>query len=221
ALARRIAAIVSEEAGTTRDVIEVRLDLAGVPVIVSDTAGIRETEGSIEREGIRRSLAAARDAHLNLWLSETGFDSPPSEISRETILYVRTKADLESIESTPGLSPVQAELGCAKLAGGEVMRISNKTGAGLDLLLQRIAGAAAAATAAGAGSQPALTRFRHRRALEECLASLTAFQSGDPMAPELRAEDLRQAAHALGRITGRVDVEDVLGEIFGRFCIGK
>jgi tRNA modification GTPase len=215
ALARRDAAIVSEEAGTTRDVIEVRLDLGGVPVIVSDTAGIRETAGAIEREGIRRTLAAARDANLNLWLSETGLDSPPREISRETVLYVRTKTDLESVAPTAS-PPSFTQRGETALA----LSISTKTGAGLDVLLQRIANAATEATGPD-GGQPALTQVRHRRALEECLASLGAFQAGDPEAPELRAEDLRQAAHALGRITGRVDVEDVLGEIFGRFCIGK
>ncbi|MEQ1671883.1 MAG: tRNA uridine-5-carboxymethylaminomethyl(34) synthesis GTPase MnmE, partial [Hyphomicrobium sp.] len=102
ALARRDAAIVSEEAGTTRDVIEVRLDLDGYPVIVSDTAGIRETEGRIEQEGIRRSLAAARAADLNLWLSETGNESSPSEISRETLVMVRTKLDLGTSPSPLG-----------------------------------------------------------------------------------------------------------------------
>ncbi len=102
ALARRDAAIVSDEAGTTRDVIEVRLDLGGYPVIVSDTAGIRETEGRVEQEGIRRSFAAAREADLNLWLSETGSESPPSEISRETLVEVRTKSDLGTSPSLLG-----------------------------------------------------------------------------------------------------------------------
>ncbi len=95
ALARREAAIVSEEAGTTRDVIEVRLDLGGLPVILSDTAGLREAAGAIEQEGMRRSLKAAEDAQLVLWLTESGTDAPPSTISRETCLVVRTKVDIE------------------------------------------------------------------------------------------------------------------------------
>src|SRR6185312_2267013 len=94
ALARRDAAIVSAEAGTTRDVIEVRLDLAGLPVIVSDTAGIREAASDIEREGIRRSLVAAREADLIIWLTETDDSNLPCGISRETSLVIRSKDDL-------------------------------------------------------------------------------------------------------------------------------
>jgi tRNA modification GTPase len=203
-LARRDAAIVSEEAGTTRDVIEVRLDLGGYPVVVSDTAGIRETEGRIEQEGIRRSLAAARDANLTLWLSDSGKDAPPSEISRETCLHVRTKSDLDAG-------------GGKELSGG--ISISTATGAGIDDLIGRIAKAAAEAMATG--SDPVLTQARHRQHLESARSSLEFFLQGDAAAVELRAEDVRQAAHALGRITGRVDVEDVLDQIFSRFCIGK
>ena len=291
ALARRDAAIVSEEAGTTRDVIEVRLDLGGYPVVLSDTAGLREAAGAIEREGIRRSLKAAGQAQLVLWLSETGLDSLPNEISRETVFYVRTKADLESgatapiqpasyftranadtsppprggrpgggepvtvpsgitptpriisgraatgsgAGETPGLSH-KGGAGSGSLPGngagkdspltptlsprGEgAFSISAKTGEGIDALVQRIAGAAAARL--GASDAPVITQARHRQALEIALASLEDFQIGDPADTELRAEDLRRAAHAIARITGRVDVEDVLGAIFGRFCIGK
>ena len=199
-LARREAAIVSEEAGTTRDVIEVRLDLDGYPVILSDTAGVREAGGSIEREGIRRSLAVADDADLVLWLSETGLGSPPESISREMCLRIRTKADLMSDAAPPGA-------------------ISVKTGAGMDQLVRRIAGIARSRL--GDQTAPVLTQTRHRLNLEAAASSLSDFLAGDATAPELRAEDIRRAAHALGRITGRVDVEDVLGQIFSRFCIGK
>jgi len=217
ALARRDAAIVSEEAGTTRDVIEVRLDLGGYPVIVSDTAGLREASGAIEREGIRRSLAAAQSADLILWLVEPGGQSQPplaespgesSKVSRETAalaLTVLTKSDL--------IKPEQTDASLSELA------VSTKTGAGLDELIARITAVAADRLATRAG--PPLTQTRHRQALEACLAGIRTFMAGDPAEPELRAEDLRRAAHALGRITGRVDVEDVLGQIFGRFCIGK
>jgi tRNA modification GTPase len=205
ALARRDAAIVSDEAGTTRDVIEVRLDLDGYPVIVSDTAGIRVAESQVEQEGIRRSLAAARAADLNLWLTEPGSDamahSIPDSISRETIRFVRTKADLGH-------------------SFGDGLPISTKTGEGIDSLIAMIAAHAADAIGAET-SEPAVARTRHRHHLELALASLDDFLAGKPELVELRAEDVRRAGHALGRITGRVDVEDVLGQIFSTFCIGK
>ncbi len=210
ALARRDAAIVSDQAGTTRDVIEVRLDLGGLAVIVSDTAGVRDAAGAIEQEGIRRSLEAARAAHLVLWLTESGGDAVPGLISRETSLIVRTKVDI----GTP--------LACRPLGGeaGVAHAISAKTGAGLDVLVRLIADRAAQAVG-GDQLQPALTQARHRQHLETAAASLATFLEGDPVALELRAEDVRLAAHAIGRITGRVDVEDVLDQIFSRFCIGK
>jgi len=204
ALAKRDAAIVSEEAGTTRDVIEVRLDLDGLPVIVADTAGIREALGAIEEEGIRRTLAHARDADLVVWLSDAtapGTFSPP-ELG-ETVLPVTNKIDLN-----PAGAPAGNKLG-----------ISAKTGAGLDALTRRLA--EMARDRIGVSDSPAITRARYRTHLNACLSALNAFMSGGQADIELRAEDLRQAVHALGRITGRVDVEDVLGEIFGRFCIGK
>jgi tRNA modification GTPase len=201
ALARRDAAIVSAEAGTTRDVIEVRLDLVGLPVIVSDTAGIREASSEIEREGIRRSLAAARDADLVIWLAENPESIPPLRISRETSLVIRSKADLPHESEFDGLA------------------ISATTGAGMDRLIEEIA--RRATQAVGSQSAPALTQARHRQALENALKDIEAFLNGSPDAVELRAEDLRRAAHAIGRITGRIDVEDVLDQIFSRFCIGK
>jgi len=201
ALARRDAAIVSAEAGTTRDVIEVRLDLHGLPVIVADTAGIRDASGAVEREGIRRSMSTARAADLVLWLTESGLDAPPSEISRETTVVVRSKADL------------------APDGPNGALAVSSVTGTGLDRLTQEIA--ARAADVVGWQDAPALTQQRHRQRLEQANAALGLFLEGPTRDLELRAEDLRTAAHALGRITGRVDVEDVLDEIFGRFCIGK
>ncbi len=208
ALARREAAIVSEEAGTTRDVIEVRLDLGGYPVIVSDTAGIREPRGSIEREGIRRTLAHAREADLILWLSDASAleeAAPPAELAArgdKLLLAVANKIDL------PGARPAS-----------DAIPVSAKTGAGIDALTRRLGDIAR--DRIGVSASPAITHVRYRQHLHACLAALNAFLAGVASDIELRAEELRQAAHALGRITGRVDVEDVLGEIFGRFCIGK
>ncbi|MFA5957342.1 tRNA uridine-5-carboxymethylaminomethyl(34) synthesis GTPase MnmE [Hyphomicrobium sp.] len=205
ALARREAAIVSAEAGTTRDVVEVRLDLAGLPVIVSDTAGIREATSEVEQEGIRRSLAAAREADLILWLAEKPESIPPLGFSRETSLVIRSKTDL------PHESHSKSEFGD--------LAISAKTGKGLDRLIELIADRAEQAV--GFRTDPALTQARHRQNLETALSDVQVFLNGSADAIELRAEDLRRAAQALGRITGRVDVEDVLDQIFSRFCIGK
>jgi tRNA modification GTPase len=207
ALARREAAIVSEEAGTTRDVIEVRLDLDGLPVIVTDTAGIREPQGAIEREGIRRTLERAGAADLVLWLSDSSDPAavPPPEVSArgdKFFVPVATKIDL------PGAN-----------LSRETSAVSAKTGDGLSELTRRLAGIAR--DRLGEISAPAITRERYRVQLEECMNGLERFMSGHKHEHELRAEDLRIAAQALGRITGRVDVEDVLGEIFARFCIGK
>ena len=236
ALAKREAAIVSEEAGTTRDVIEVRLDLGGLPVIVSDTAGIRESDGAIEREGIKRSLATARAADLVLWLSEPGAADEviPVDISRETLLRVATKVDhtspsplgervgvrghlFEALSNSPLIRPSGT---FSPRGEGKALSISTKTGAGLEDLIARITDAARERIGSD-GEEPAITQVRHRHLLETCASSLDMFLSGDATDTELRAEDLRQAAHALGRITGRVDVEDILGQIFSRFCIGK
>jgi tRNA modification GTPase len=207
ALARREAAIVSEEAGTTRDAIEVRLDLDGLPVIVTDTAGIREPQGAIEREGIRRTLEHAREADLVLWLSDASAPAvaPPPDVAARGdnfFLHLATKIDI------PGASPEPGMLG-----------VSAKTGAGLPELIRRLAGIGR--NRVGDLSSPAITRERYRQNLQACMHALQTFISLPASEHELRAEDLRIATYALGRITGRVDVEDVLGEIFGRFCIGK
>lgn len=211
ALARRDAAIVSSEAGTTRDVIEVRLDLGGLPVIVSDTAGFREAAGDVEREGMRRSLVAAEAADLVLWLTEASAPEtalPPALAPlAERTLLVLNKTDLMAGGTAPAALP------------DDMVPLSVTTGDGLDALIKRIA--VIASERIGHHAEPALTQVRHRRLVEACRDNLQAFLDGAPEDVELRAEDLRLAADALGRITGRVDVEDVLDQVFGRFCIGK
>jgi tRNA modification GTPase len=211
ALARREAAIISDEAGTTRDVIEVTLDLGGAPVILSDTAGIRAAEGKVEREGIRRAVARARDADLVLWLMDAADPQrePPADLLRGTgeMLWVLNKIDL--VEGN----------GRRQVPAPGWFRLSVVTGEGLPELARAIE--ARAAAAAGTSEAPVITQARHRQQIEATVEALETYLSGAPAELELRAEDLRRAATALGRITGRVDVEDVLAEIFGRFCIGK
>lgn len=210
ALARREAAIVSDEAGTTRDVVEVHLDLGGLPVVVSDTAGIREAQGKVEREGIRRSLERAAEADLIIWLSDIHAPHPdlPTELRAvaDRLLPVVNKTDLAPGDGQP-------------LLPDDMVAISVTTGAGLDRLTARLA--AIASEKIGETAEPALTQDRHRRLVAASAAALEAFLGGETQATELRAEDLRQAAHALGRISGRIDPEDVLDQVFGRFCIGK
>jgi tRNA modification GTPase len=209
ALARREAAIVSEEAGTTRDIIEVILDLGGAPVILSDTAGIRAAEGGVEREGIRRAVAHARAADLVVWLTDAASPSPPQPppevVGHGALIRVINKVDLLGDDAE------------ATVTSDDTFPISVRTGAGLPALTEAIARRAAA----GGSEAPVITQARHRHLIEACVAALEAYLDGAPAELELRAEDLRRAATALGRITGRVDVEDVLGAIFGRFCIGK
>jgi tRNA modification GTPase len=209
ALARRDVAIVSAEAGTTRDVIEVKLDLEGLPIVVSDTAGIRQAEGVVEQEGIRRTLARAQAADLVLWLVDAmALDAPPPQVTLrpDRLLVVVTKYDL--LDSKV-LQP---------LPEGAIA-VSALTGFGLDRLTRRLAGFAQARM--GGEEVPTLTQARHRQQLLRCRAALATFL-GSPMEEfEMRAEDLRRGAQALGRITGVIDPEEVLGEIFARFCIGK
>jgi tRNA modification GTPase len=208
ALARREAAIVSEEAGTTRDVIEIRLDLGGVPVVVNDTAGLREDAGTIEREGIRRAYAWAKTANLIIWLVDVAapvWELPDGINPDADILRVLNKVD--RVDGVIGRGQDQA------------MRISAQRGDGMEALIDAIVVRAKAAL--GSGDGPVPTQPRHREHLAVCLAHLETFLGGDESQFELRAEDLRQAAVSLGRITGRVDPEDVLDQIFSRFCIGK
>jgi tRNA modification GTPase len=205
ALSRRDVAIVSDEPGTTRDVVEVRLDLHGIPVLFMDTAGLREAPGKVEREGIRRALKRAEEAQLVLWVVDAlaPLIQLPGELQGrpDQVLRVLNKVDTGARIDGFGL------------------QISTVTGEGIPALLDEIARRAADAT--GANQSPLVTRARHRTMLDQTLAGCRAFLDGRDEDTELRAEDLRRAAHALGRLTGRVDVEEVLGEIFGRFCIGK
>ena len=202
ALAKREVAIVSPIPGTTRDAIEVRCDLGGLAVTLVDTAGLRDSQDAVEQEGIARARRSMDQADLVLWLTPSGeagqavLPSPAGATCRR----IRTKSDLG---------------GCGL---GEDLAVSARSGEGLDDLLAMVAGFAGSQLQ-GAG-EAIVTRERHRHALNEVLQCLARAQASDH-APELAAEDLRLALRALGRITGRVDVEDVLDHIFSSFCIGK
>jgi len=208
-LARREAAIVSDQAGTTRDIVEVHLDLAGFPVTIADTAGIREAADKVEREGVRRARARAEAADIRIFMSDAGTDGPAqiefADLQDTNSYHLINKTDLVSEDMT-----VEPE-------NPRQFYISVKTEDGLDTFLQKLeADVVALLDVSGA---PSLTRVRHRRALEDCVQALSRFAAAPD--PELAAEDIRLATRALGRITGRVDVEDVLDVVFGDFCIGK
>ncbi|WP_061937852.1 tRNA uridine-5-carboxymethylaminomethyl(34) synthesis GTPase MnmE [Aureimonas sp. AU22] len=201
ALAEREVAIVSPIPGTTRDVVETRLDLGGIPVRLSDTAGLRALDDVVEAIGIERARKALTEADLVLHLVAPG-DEPDAVEAAAPVLRLRTKADL----GPEGL-PAKFDLA-----------VSTRTGEGLAALVDRIL-----AAASGAAGDPALVvpaRLRHREIITGTLAFLDGY---DPVSqpPEVAAETLRLAADRLGALTGRTGVEDLLGVIFGEFCIGK
>lgn len=227
ALARRDVAIVSEFAGTTRDVVEVQLDLGGFPATLADTAGLRTLEAAegdgrasqadIERAGMARARERAALADVTLLLvdleaalaDDSALDPVAALFDRRSMLLLN-KADR--------CAPSAIEAFCAELTDRDPLVISATTGLGLDALVARLverAGESFGGPEVGA----AITRLRHRRALEACRDALVRAESAE--LPELKAEELRLAVRALGRVTGRVDVEDLLDMVFREFCIGK
>lgn len=217
ALAQRDIAIVSDLPGTTRDVIEAHLDIAGFPVILADTAGLRPEQLSdsgheqishekIEAEGIRRALIRAREADIKILLfdgSSSAFDAETLKLADERSIIAVNKSDMGAKKHNAGFQ--------------ETVLISARTGAGIDELLEAVE--KKMKYIFKPSDTPSLTRARHRAALEDAQSSLLRSQSA--ALPELMAEDVRLAMRALGRITGRVDVEDLLDVIFRDFCIGK
>ncbi|MGE4063911.1 MAG: tRNA uridine-5-carboxymethylaminomethyl(34) synthesis GTPase MnmE [Rhodospirillaceae bacterium] len=207
-LVRRDAAIVSDIPGTTRDVIEVHLDLGGYAVTIADTAGLREAGDVIEDEGIRRAHRRAKEADLKIALFD-GARYPLRDAATEAHRDMRTLAVVNKADLLSPPSPFDAR--------DQLHFISVKSGFGLAEFLAALEARVREESDAGTGAP--LTRARHRVALEETREALDRAEAA-PL-PELAAEDLRLAARALGRLTGRVDVDEILDVVFRDFCIGK
>ena len=237
ALARRDAAIVSDEPGTTRDLVELALDLNGIKVRLTDTAGIREGAGKVETMGIERARQRAATADLVLLLVDSSNESTDlPAIGNPNVIYLGTKADLPGIAAeaylakaiapenrlTMGAGPaetgdIRADIS-AGVSRGPLM-VSSVSGQGIAELLDLVG--ERAQQAAGNAGDILPSRLRHVELLSETAAHLDAALHGNNRDLEFRADDLRLAAHRLGRISGEVDVEDLLDVIFSQFCIGK
>lgn len=209
-LARREVAIVSPHAGTTRDVIEVQLDLDGYPVTVIDTAGIRATDDPVEQEGVRRARSRAAEADLVLWLVEDDTDEHAVE-GAAPVWTVRNKIDLNALNGHVA--------GMGRTWGSPRYAISAARGDGVQTLTAALAGFAQIYFGSDEGGL--ISRERQRTLLRETVASLQRSMNAAGKGEELVAEDMRAAAHSLGRLLGRIDVEDILDKIFREFCIGK
>jgi tRNA modification GTPase len=202
ALVGREAAIVSARAGTTRDIVEARLVLAGLPAVLADTAGLREAGDEIEAEGVRRALNRGEGADVVLAVLACGTQPDPATLAllaRRDCVLVASKADL----------------------GGEVpehaIPVSARTCEGLAALRERLE--EEARRLAPLSGSTLLTRPRHRAAIRDALGWLREAEGS--VLPELRADALREALRALGRLTGRVGAEEILDRVFAEFCIGK
>jgi tRNA modification GTPase len=247
-IAKREVAIVSPQAGTTRDVIEVHLDLGGYPVTLLDTAGVRETDDPVEQEGVRRARERAAAADLVLWITESGGPMADTHGQRPTIagsvtdkshpltdarnqkargtkakvsgLFTGPMAESQSVWTI--LNKVDLQKATPRSQqdknDGKFISISATRGDGVDVLLARLE----AHVRAFFGSESGLiARARHRYYLTETLAALQRALGQSTDQEEIIAEELRLASRALGRLTGKVDVEDILDVIFRDFCIGK
>lgn len=205
ALVAREAAIVTPIAGTTRDVLDADLIIGGYAVTLSDTAGLRDSTDTVEAEGVRRARARAEAADLRLWVrGPEDAEGNAAGLVRPGDLLVLTKADLGAGPTVPGF---------------ETVTLSTATSQGLGDLLDWIS--ARLARDLSGSDFPAVTRERHRRRLVEALGAVEAGRSALEVSPEMAGDDLRRAAEALARVTGSIGVEDILGEVFSTFCIGK
>ena len=210
-LANRDVAIVSDTAGTTRDVIDVHLDISGYPVTLSDTAGLRENAESIEQEGIRRALERADRADLKLLMLDATDDSG----ANQELINSADEQTILVFNKTDALTSNESLITCSKPA--VFISVSQQTN--IQELLDKLKSHAMHYMGKGENNAPVVTRARHRQLLERTAEHLVHFDVNADIV--LAAEELRSAAHALGQIIGRIDVEDILDELFSQFCIGK
>jgi tRNA modification GTPase len=212
-LARRDAAIVSEQAGTTRDAIEVTLDIDGYRTTLIDTAGLRDTVDDIEKEGIRRALSHASDADIIVALFDAtqlpSLESETCDALTEDALIVINKCDQYHGELPE------------KIMGRDIIALSVKETYGLETMMTQLH--QQVTKRMSTAESPVFTRERHRENLLKTQEHIKRFQDvmQDEGPIELATEDIRMAAQALGRITGKIEVDELLGAIFSRFCIGK
>lgn len=210
AIAKRDVVIVSDIAGTTRDAIDVHLDLNGYPVIITDTAGISETEEAIERQGVEIAYRKIEDADLLLCLYDASQDTVQvfekiEKTFKNKMIYIANKSDNLTKEQ------------CSEIKKQGITLISVKQQQGIDIVLNKIS--AVINDKFTSNSNLLITRARYREALNEALQSLDLFNLNKEI--ELSAEDIRLAAREIGKITGRIEVDEILDKIFGSFCIGK
>ena len=205
-LTAREAAIVTPIAGTTRDVLDADIMIGGYAVTLSDTAGLRDSDDPVEAEGIRRARARAENADLRIWVRSptTEGDDPAKDYIQPSDLQLLNKSDIGPIEPAPSI---------------EALSISTVSGQGIDEL-HRWLSARLSRDLSGADF-PAVTRERHRRRLVEALDATRMARRALDVAPEMAGDDLRRSSDALSRVTGAIGVEDILGEVFSSFCIGK
>jgi tRNA modification GTPase len=199
ALAKRDVAIVTQEAGTTRDVLDIHLDIGGYAVIVSDTAGLRESDNIVEVEGIRRANLSGSNADLVVWLSDVNDEDPFPTLGFDDVIYIKSKDDEDRLGRDHSIS-VNTENGLNGLIGLIESRLKSSV---------------------GNTSTGLISRMRYREALVDCVEHLKFVLESDGLGAELRAETLRHASDCIGRITGKIDVEDLLDVIFSKFCVGK
>ncbi|MDO5385654.1 MAG: tRNA uridine-5-carboxymethylaminomethyl(34) synthesis GTPase MnmE [Pseudomonadota bacterium] len=210
AFAQRDVVIVSDIAGTTRDAVDIHLDLNGYPVIITDTAGIRETEEAIEKQGVEIAYRKINDADLLICLFDASQDTVQvfdniAKTYGDKMVYVANKAD--------NLTPEQ----CSNIEKQNILLISAKHHQGIDVLLDKIS--KVIEDKFTSNSNLLITRARYREALSQALQSLDLFNLDKEI--ELSAEDIRLAAREIGKITGRIEIDEILDKIFGSFCIGK
>ena len=210
AVAKREAAIVSDIAGTTRDAVDIHLDLDGYPVMFTDTAGLREAEEEIEKKGIEIAYNKIKTADLIICLFDASKDSVQifdniKKTFKDKVLYAANKCDKLTFEQ------------CSNLQKSGCLAISAKEKQGVDMLLAAISERIKQRFTAN--SNLLITRKRYREALQDVVENLRNFNFDKEI--ELTAEDIRLAARSLGKITGQVEVNEILDRIFGDFCIGK